>query len=165
MEKQFIENLGGFVLDADSTIVIVVWAIITVLSAGLSSWLWVQCSSVRTAPSPRPDHVSEAKGDCMTLASGQNVATEIDGASRTVWVLRRWDRHDDVVSLWSSEAKAREYLARYVGDLWDNVAGEEGVPDVPPSDNQQTVDLYYGPQDGWDEQGYGIYPAEVDNNV
>jgi hypothetical protein len=101
----------------------------------------------------------------MTLTSRQAVATEIVDAPRTVWVLRRWDRHDDVVSLWTCETKAKENLAQYVGGLWGNVLGEEGVPDAPPSDDQQTIDLYYGPQDGWDGQGYIIYPEEVDNGL
>ncbi|WP_435109284.1 hypothetical protein [Nocardiopsis synnemataformans] len=101
----------------------------------------------------------------MTSTSGQAVATEIDETPCTVWVLRRWDRDDDVVSLWTKEAKAQEYLARYVGDLWDDIVGDEGVPDEPPSDDQQTINLYYGPQDSWDEQGYCIYPEEVDSDL
>lgn len=101
----------------------------------------------------------------MTLPNCQAMTTEIVETPRTVWVLRRWDRDDDVVSLWTCETKAKEYLARYVGDLWGNVVGEEGVPDAPPSDDQQAIDLYYGPQDGWDEEGYSIYSEEVDNDL
>lgn len=39
------------------------------------------------------------------------------------WLARFWDRHDDVMSLWSSEEKARAFLASYVRDLWDRRYG------------------------------------------
>ncbi|MFE0847562.1 hypothetical protein [Streptomyces rochei] len=48
------------------------------------------------------------------------------------WVLRRWDRRCEEVTLWSDEASALASLAQHVRTHWDNVAGTDGVPHRPP---------------------------------
>ncbi|GGJ67965.1 hypothetical protein [Streptomyces brasiliensis] len=50
----------------------------------------------------------------------------------SVWVLRREDRHADEVTLWNDEASALAALAEHVRSSWDNVRGDDGIPDLPP---------------------------------
>ncbi|MDG4857081.1 hypothetical protein P8605_02720 [Streptomyces sp. T-3] len=78
-----------------------------------------------------------------------------------VWVLRRWDRHTDEVTLWASEACALAALARQVRSSWDNVAGSEDIPYRPPTDDRTAVDLYYGPKEGRSDEDYTLYAADV----
>lgn len=74
------------------------------------------------------------------------------------WVLRRWDRHEDVVTLHADEDSALADLAEYVRGVWDNLVGEESVPDQPPTDDREAVLLYYGPErDNFPDQGYNLY--------
>jgi hypothetical protein len=72
-----------------------------------------------------------------------------------VWVLRRWDRHDDEVSVWTHSDHALSWLAAWVRDNWDMAAGSPGVPATPPADDHTAIDLYYralrtsGDEDYW----------------
>ncbi|MFE3166721.1 hypothetical protein [Streptomyces sp. NPDC059224] len=78
------------------------------------------------------------------------------------WVLRRWDRHEDVVSLHADEDSALADLATYVRGVWDNLVGEEGIPDQPPTDDREAVRLYYGPErDGRPDEGYDLYAEDI----
>ncbi len=82
-------------------------------------------------------------------------------AAETVWVLRRWDRHDDVVTLHSTEDSALADLAEYVEQSWSNVATEDDVPDQPPSVAREAIQLYYGPDRDCPDEGYCLYEEEV----
>ncbi|WP_053811053.1 MULTISPECIES: hypothetical protein [Streptomyces] len=78
------------------------------------------------------------------------------------WVLRRWDRSQDQVTLHANEDSALSVLAQYVREAWDNLLGEEGVPDRPPADDRETVRLYYGPKRDWrPDEGYNLYAEEI----
>ncbi|MFE5189919.1 hypothetical protein [Streptomyces sp. NPDC056628] len=78
------------------------------------------------------------------------------------WVLRRWDRHEGVVTLHGDEASALADLAAYVRGVWTNIVGEEGVPEHPPTDDRESVRLYYGPErDNQPDEGYSIYVEEI----
>ncbi|MFD5814684.1 hypothetical protein [Streptomyces sp. NPDC127038] len=72
-----------------------------------------------------------------------------------VWLLRRWDRHADDVSLWTDEDSAREELGRHVRGSWRSYAGQGGMPEEPPDDDGAAVRLYYAASGG--EEGYSIY--------
>nr|WP_239085447.1 hypothetical protein [Streptomyces halstedii] len=78
------------------------------------------------------------------------------------WVLRRWDRHEDVVTLYADEDSALADLAEYVRGVWDNLVGEEGVPDQPPTGDRETVVLYYGPErNGRPDEGHNLYAEDI----
>lgn len=78
------------------------------------------------------------------------------------WVLRRWDRHEDVVTLHGGEDSALADLATYVRGVWDNLVGEEGVPEQPPTDDREAVRLYYGiERDNQPDEGYNLYAEEI----
>ncbi|MBZ3904478.1 hypothetical protein [Streptomyces griseiscabiei] len=84
------------------------------------------------------------------------------GVAATVWVLRRWGRQDDVVTLHSTEDSALADLAEYVGLSWSNVAHQNDVPDQPPGDTRKAVQLYYGPaRDSRPDEGYSLFEQEV----
>ncbi|MET8983257.1 hypothetical protein ABZX85_47600 [Streptomyces sp. NPDC004539] len=78
------------------------------------------------------------------------------------WVLRRWDRHDDVVTLHVDEDSALAELAVYVREVWHNLVGKHEVPAQPPTDDRAAVRLYYGP-DGDDrpDEGYDVYAEGI----
>ncbi|MCX5103446.1 hypothetical protein [Streptomyces sp. NBC_00439] len=78
------------------------------------------------------------------------------------WVLRRSDRHEDVVTLHVDEDSALAGLAEYVRGVWDNLVGEEDIPDQPPTDDREAVQLYYGPErDGRPDEGYNLYAEKI----
>ncbi|MEV6676255.1 hypothetical protein AB0N09_05210 [Streptomyces erythrochromogenes] len=80
----------------------------------------------------------------------------------TVWVLRRWDRHDDVVTLYTTEDSALAGLAGYVDQYWSNIAHRDDVPEQPPSDPREAVQLYYGQdRDSRPDEGYTLYQDTV----
>ncbi|MGW7719813.1 hypothetical protein ACWGKK_36720 [Streptomyces chartreusis] len=79
-----------------------------------------------------------------------------------VWVLRRWDRHENGIELFADEASAFHGLAEHVRQCWDNVTGEEGVPEEPPMDDRKAVDLYYGPErNNRPDEGYSLYADTI----
>jgi hypothetical protein len=78
------------------------------------------------------------------------------------WVLRRWDRHEDAVTLFADEGSALADLAEHVRMAWDNIVGTEGVPDQPPADDREAVRLYYGPKsDDHPDEGYTVYAEDI----
>ncbi|MFE9769782.1 hypothetical protein ACFYPC_35560 [Streptomyces sp. NPDC005808] len=83
----------------------------------------------------------------------------------SAWVLRLQDRHEDVVTLWTDEASALASLARHVRGNWDNVRGDEGIPEVPPFDDRTAIDLYYGPSDGRGDEDYWLYADDIGRNA
>ncbi|PWI04915.1 hypothetical protein DIZ27_42455 [Streptomyces sp. NWU339] len=45
---------------------------------------------------------------------------------------------------------------------WDNILGQEGVPDEPPADDRTAVDLCYGPErDNRPDEGYSLYADTI----
>ncbi|MGW0881304.1 hypothetical protein [Streptomyces sp. NPDC002671] len=78
------------------------------------------------------------------------------------WVLRRWDRHQDEMTLHVDEDCALAGLAEYVRGAWDNLVGEEDVPDQPPTDDCEAVRLYYGPErNSRPDEGYNLYAQDI----
>ena len=78
------------------------------------------------------------------------------------WVLRRRDRHEDVVTLHVDEASGLVDLAKYVRGVWDNIVGEEGVPAQPPTGDREAVRFYYGPERcDRPEEGYTLYAQDI----
>jgi hypothetical protein len=79
-----------------------------------------------------------------------------------VWVLRRWDRHEDGIGLFTDEDSALAELARHVRGSWENLLGDDDVPDTPPTDDRTAVDLYYGPdRDNRLDEGYSLYADTI----
>ncbi|KUJ33571.1 hypothetical protein ADL25_44655 [Streptomyces sp. NRRL F-5122] len=79
----------------------------------------------------------------------------------SVWVLRREDRHEDDVTIWSDEDSALAALAEHVRSSWDNVQGNDGIPDLPPLEDRLAVDLYYGPRSERSDEDYWLYGTDV----
>ncbi|MEU7156045.1 hypothetical protein AB0A98_06320 [Streptomyces chrestomyceticus] len=78
------------------------------------------------------------------------------------WVLRRWDRSQDQVTLHTDDGSALTALAGYVRGAWDKLVAEEGVADRPPSNDRETVRLYYGPErDCRPDEGYDLYAEDI----
>ncbi|CAL9676296.1 hypothetical protein SUDANB176_07798 (plasmid) [Streptomyces sp. enrichment culture] len=77
------------------------------------------------------------------------------------WVLRRWDRHGDEVTLWADEASALAALAQHARSHWDNVAGTKGIPYRPPADDRTAIDLYYGPKEHRDDEDYTLSAEDI----
>jgi hypothetical protein len=106
-------------------------------------------------------------GSIVPYQDGANICIEVDEGPRTVWMLRRWVEHEDenVSSVWSSKEQATAFLARKVQEYWEDVSWREDRPEEPPADDQEAIDLYYGPEAEWDERGrgYKIVAREVDD--
>ncbi|MEU0047278.1 hypothetical protein [Streptomyces werraensis] len=114
----------------------------------------------RTGEWPGADTV-DILGDWLsrfTFATSKVLTRQVTGRA---WVLRRWDRHDDEVTLWADEASALAALAQHTRSSWDNVAGTDGVPYRPPADDQRAVDLYYGPKGHRGDEGYTLYAEDI----
>ncbi|MEU9370431.1 hypothetical protein AB0D71_38345 [Streptomyces avermitilis] len=79
----------------------------------------------------------------------------------STWVLRRQDRHEDVVTLWADEASALASLAQHARANWDNVWGAEGIPDSPPANDRRAVDLYYGLKGERGDEDYWLYADDI----
>ncbi|MFI1996737.1 GGDEF domain-containing protein [Actinoplanes sp. NPDC020271] len=79
-----------------------------------------------------------------------------------VWVLRRWDRHDDVISLHADQDVAYAALAAHVRSSWADIGSDLGAPPEPPGDDRQAVALYYGSEgDSRPDEGFRIYPDQI----
>ncbi|MEU7072845.1 hypothetical protein AB0B30_27320 [Streptomyces narbonensis] len=79
-----------------------------------------------------------------------------------VWMLRIWTRHEDTTAPYATEGAALAELARHVRGSWANVGGQGDVPDEPPADDGEAIDLYYGPDgDAVPEQGFELYCEEI----
>ncbi|MFD3504416.1 hypothetical protein [Streptomyces sp. NPDC058678] len=118
----------------------------------------------RTGEWPGADTVDIVEGwlSRFSFAVTDNLTTQAAGRA---WVLRQWNRHSDDVTLWSDEASALASLAQEVRSSWDDVAGTDGFPYRPPSDDQTAVDLYYGPENNRGNAGYTLYPADISRHV
>ncbi|MFI2906689.1 hypothetical protein ACG2OD_00245 [Streptomyces sp. PDY-4] len=79
-----------------------------------------------------------------------------------VWMLRIWTRHEDTTEPYATKGAALAELAAHVRSSWDNVGGQGDVPEEPPADDAEAIDLYYGPDgDAVPDQGYELYPEEI----
>lgn len=83
----------------------------------------------------------------------------------SAWVLRRQDRHEDAVTLWADEDSALACLAQHVRSSWDDVRGDDGIPDCPPLDDRTAVDLYYGPKGERGDKDYWLYVDDFSRNA
>ncbi|WP_147339708.1 hypothetical protein [Actinomadura spongiicola] len=93
---------------------------------------------------------------------GAPMTTAIPGPSpQRAWVLRRWERHSDEVTLWADEDSALRALSEHARSSWDSIADRDDVPNQPPTDNRQAVDLYYSPEQERGEEGYTLYTDEI----
>jgi hypothetical protein len=83
------------------------------------------------------------------------------GEENTVWVLRRSDSHTDgEITLWDEEDSAYGFLAEHVRECWDNVRYDfVDVPDVPPADDREAAEYYYGA--GRADDSYTIYADTI----
>ncbi|MFG3403770.1 hypothetical protein [Streptomyces sp. NPDC048142] len=78
------------------------------------------------------------------------------------WVLRRWDRHENEMTLHVDKNSALAGLAGYVRGVWDNLLSKEGIPDQPPTDDRAAVRLYYGPErNSRPDEGYNLYAEDI----
>ncbi|WP_070015259.1 hypothetical protein [Streptomyces nanshensis] len=92
----------------------------------------------------------------------QAAAALVERTPGRVCVLRRWDRHEDEVTLWRDEDAAMAALAEYVRGVWDNTACDHDVPDEPPDDDHEAVQLYYGPDgDSRPDEGHCVYDETI----
>ncbi|WP_256256069.1 hypothetical protein [Streptomyces sp. MUSC 14] len=94
----------------------------------------------------------------FSFAVREDATPQVTGRA---WVLRRQDRHSDEVSLFCDEASALASLARHARSCWDNVAGTDGIPYLPPDDDQAAVDLYYGPKEDRSDEDYTLYAGGI----
>lgn len=79
-----------------------------------------------------------------------------------VWMLRIWTRHEDTTAPYATKGAALAELATHVRGSWANVGGQGDVPDEPPADDAEAVDLYYGPEgDAVPDQGFELYSEEI----
>ncbi|MGW7196148.1 hypothetical protein [Streptomyces chryseus] len=79
-----------------------------------------------------------------------------------VWMLRFWTRHEETTAPYATKGAALAELATHVRASWDNVGGQGDVPDEPPADDAEAIDLYYGPDgDAVPHQGFDLYSEEI----
>jgi hypothetical protein len=112
------------------------------------------------------DLAARARAVMLAEASGRPtpaVSALLDPRPRElVWMLRIWNRHEDSTSPYATEATALAELADYVRGNWDNLFGEDGVPEQPPADDAEAVDCYYGPGRGdRPDEGYELFCEEI----
>lgn len=79
-----------------------------------------------------------------------------------VWLLRIWNRHHDSTAPYATEAAGLAELATHVRGNWENLYGQENVPEHPPADDAEAVELYYGAdRDGRPDEGYELFGESV----
>ncbi|RLU82092.1 hypothetical protein CTZ27_31240 [Streptomyces griseocarneus] len=79
-----------------------------------------------------------------------------------VWRLRIWTRHEDTTAVYSTPTGALSELAAHVRGRWDNLCGLDGVPERPPADDTEAVELYYGRSGtARPDEGYDLVAEEV----
>ncbi|MFB7918941.1 hypothetical protein [Streptomyces sp. NPDC056061] len=84
------------------------------------------------------------------------------GPAGRAWVLRRWDRLESKMTLHVDEGSALADLAEYVRGVWDSLIGEEDVPDQPPTDDRETVRLFYGSErHSRPDEGFDLYAEDI----
>jgi hypothetical protein len=115
----------------------------------------------RTGEWPGADTV-DILGDWLSrfaFAVQEVLTAQVTGQA---WVLRQWDRQRDDVTLWTDEASALAWPAQGVRRSWDNVAGTDGVPYLPPADDRAAVDLYYdGPEERRGDEHYTLDAEDI----
>lgn len=72
--------------------------------------------------------------------------------------MRRWDRSNEQVTLHESHEAGQAALAIWVRHNWDALGDESSTP---PQDDEQAIQLYYGPQDERTDDDFRLYPEEV----
>ncbi|WP_424892354.1 hypothetical protein [Streptomyces sp. XH2] len=79
-----------------------------------------------------------------------------------VWRLRIWNRHEDTTAIYSTPSGALSELAAYVRGNWDNLSGRDGMPEQPPTNDAEAVELYYGPSGtALPDEGYDLVAEDV----
>jgi hypothetical protein len=129
--------------------------------------LWEQ-SDTTDLSEPQQDVLDRARHAMYREDAGEplpdtQIVTPLQpSAAQDVWVLRRWDRHTDEVTIHTDEDTALAALAEQTRSSWDTIAGLDDNPDEPPHDDREVVDLYYGPdRDARPDQGYSIYKEQI----
>lgn len=123
-----------------------------------------------------PSDLSEHQQDTLNRARDAVLAEHVDQQpsfpevvtfisprpAGQAWVLRRWDRHANEMTLHADEDSALADLGEYIRRVWESVVGEEGVPDRPPTDDRESVRLYYGPErNRRPDEGYNLYAEDI----
>ncbi|MGW2563423.1 hypothetical protein ACWCXB_30210 [Streptomyces sp. NPDC001514] len=114
----------------------------------------------RTDEWPGADTV-DILGDWLARFDLTRPVTRTQHVAGSVWVLRRQDRHEAEVTLWADEDSALACLARHVRSSWDNVLGDDGIPQCPPLNDREVVDLYYGPEAERAGERYSLYADDI----
>ncbi|WP_328373010.1 hypothetical protein OG800_49505 (plasmid) [Streptomyces sp. NBC_00445] len=79
-----------------------------------------------------------------------------------VWLLRMWNSHEDDTIPYATKAAALAELASHARESWDNLYDQPGVPEQPPADDAEAVELYYGPDgNARPSEGFELYEEEV----
>ncbi|WP_053673206.1 hypothetical protein [Streptomyces sp. H036] len=117
-------------------------------------------------PAPYRELAHRAHAEIVADASGarSRAVSAVLGPrpGQRVWMLRIWTRHEDTTAPYATEGAALTELATHVRESWDNVGGQGDVPDEPPADDAEAIDLYYGPDgDAVPDQGFELYCEEI----
>ena len=68
------------------------------------------------------------------------------------------------LTFWTDEDSAYGYLAEFVRDRWDNVRFDfDGVPAVPPANDRDAVEIYYGV--GRSDDSYSVYSETAERHM
>ncbi|MGW5636308.1 hypothetical protein [Streptomyces sp. NPDC003832] len=78
-----------------------------------------------------------------------------------VWVLRRQDPHTQEVTLWNDKDLALATLAGHARSNWDNLHGNDGIPQHPPLNDREVIDLYYGADQERGDEHYSLYASAI----
>lgn len=113
----------------------------------------------RTGEWPGADTV-DILGEWLARFDFTGPVTRTRLVSGSVWVLRRQDRHEDEVTLWNDEDSALAALAGHVRSSWDNLL-QDGVPEHPPLNDREAVDLYYGADQERGDEHYSLYADDI----
>lgn len=84
-------------------------------------------------------------------------------ATGRAWVLRQRDENRDDVTLVADESSGLALLAQHARRCWHHVSNTDEVPYLPPTDDRETVDLYYGARDGI--ESYTLYADDISRHV
>jgi hypothetical protein len=78
-----------------------------------------------------------------------------------VWVLHRWSRHDEQITVHPDKESAIIELASYVNQSWDNL-DDADVRHHPPTDAREMVERYYGStREDRLEESYSLDEIEI----
>ncbi|MFD8947730.1 hypothetical protein ACFV0B_02565 [Streptomyces xanthophaeus] len=117
-------------------------------------------------PAPYRELAHRAHAEIVAEATGarSRAVSAVLGPrpGQQVWMLRIWTRHEDTTAPYATEGAALAELATHVRGSWDSVGGQGDVPEEPPADDAEAIDLYYGPDgDAVPEQGFALYCEEI----